>query len=464
MLKKPWSLGVLTLAAIVLIVLIFVFRPDHTLRVVTGIVAHDMCSKTFTSGLDPQSIMAETMTRSGISRLKWLISYQVDRTHRTVSAAFAGLLRSRALFRDGLGCVLVHQALAPVAIDVASTAPAATAAALLPPIAGPAIVAPSSELLRQALDHAFEEPPSPPLRRTKAVIIVAEGRVIGERYAPGIGIDTPLMGFSLTKSVVNALLGVLVQQGRLTPSQPAPIAEWQAPSDPRRAITIEHLMRMSSGLALDETNTGFDVSSRMLYLYDDMAAFAAKAPLIATPGTRWAYSSPSTVLLSRIIGETLGGRPEETLAFARRHLFQPLGIQDVTLEFDAAGTFIGNSYAFASARDWARLGLLYLNDGEIAGQRLLPPGWVEFSARATLGMYYAAGFWTLRSEHPWAKRWAELGIPGDAFFGSGDLGQRLVILPTQRLIVVRLGDAVDPTGDMRGLARLIREVLAATMP
>jgi hypothetical protein len=329
----------------------------------------------------------------------------------------------------------------------------------LPEITGPAVVEPADPALKAALDHAFEEPASPPFRRTKAVVVIHEGKVIAERYADGVGVDTPLLGFSMTKSVVNALLGILTRQGRITPSLPAPIPEWRGATDPRREIEVEHLMRMTTGLALDETNSGFDPSNQM-YLYDDMAGFAVTAPLIAPPGTRWHYSSATTQLLARIIRDIVGG-PEQTLAFAWRELFNPLGMRSVTLEFDASGTLQGSANMLASARDWARFGLLYLNDGEIDGHRILPDDWVGFSASATLDTDYGAGFWTNRSEHPNARGRVRLGIPRDAFFASGYLGQRVVILPTQHLVIVRLGDSVDPTGDIRGLGRLVKEVIAA---
>ena len=125
------------------------------------------------------------------------------------------------------------------------------------------MVEPSDPALKAALDHAFEEPAAPPFRRTKAVVVVHDGKVIAERYAAGIGVDTPLLGFSMTKSVVNALIGILTQQGLVTPSMPAPIPEWRGADDPRREIEVEHLMRMTTGLALDETNSGFDPSSQM---------------------------------------------------------------------------------------------------------------------------------------------------------------------------------------------------------
>ena len=132
----------------------------------------------------------------------------------------------------------------------------------MPEIAGPDVVEPSDPALKAALDHAFEEPAEPPFRRTKAVVVVRDGKVIAERYATGIGIDTPLPSFSMTKSVINALIGIMTQQGLTSPSLPAPIPEWRGANDPRREIEVEHLMRMTSGLALDETNPLRSVRAR----------------------------------------------------------------------------------------------------------------------------------------------------------------------------------------------------------
>jgi CubicO group peptidase (beta-lactamase class C family) len=439
------------------------FRPDRAIRVATGVVAHHMCVKTFVSGLDPPAMFAEMMDRPGIRRLRSLMRYQIDRSARTVDASVAGLFGSHAAFHDGLGCVLLHGVKAPYlprsdieALKVPKSPP------LLPEIAGAELVEPSDPALKTALDHAFEEPAAAPLRRTKAVVVVHDGRVIAERYATGVGIDTQLLGFSMTKSVVNALLGILTQQGLATPSMPAPIPEWHGADDPRREIEVEHLMRMTSGLALDETNSGFDPSSQM-YLYDDLSGFAVKAPLVAPPGTRWRYSSATTELLARIIRNAAGG-PEQTLTLAWRELFNPLGMRNVTLEFDGTGTLNGSTNMLASARDWARFGLLYLNDGVVGGKRILHEDWVDFCAAGTLGTDYGAGFWTNRSQHDDAKGRAKLGIPRDAFFASGIFGQRIVIMPTQHLVVVRLGDSFDPTGDILGLARLVKEVVAAVKP
>ena len=440
------------------------FRVDRAIRVATGVVAHNFCDKTFVSGLDPQTAFPEVVAREGVRRLRYVLSLHVDRAARTVDASVAGLLGSEAVFHDGLGCVLRHGSKEPYilrsdidALKVRKTPP------LLAEIAGPAIVEPADPALKAALDHAFEEPTEPPYRWTKAVVVVRDGRVIAERYADGIRVDTPLIGYSMTKSVISALIGIMTQQGLTSPSLPAPVPEWRGAGDPRREIEVENLLRMTTGLALDETNSGFDPSSQMIYLHDDMAGFAVTAEPIAPPGKRWHYSSGTTQILARMVRDIAGG-PEQTLAFAWRELFNPLGMRNVTLEFDGSGTVQGTTYMSASARDWAKFGLLYLNNGMVGGKRILHEDWVDFSAAATLDSDYGAGFWTNRSEHEYARGRVRAGIPRNAFFASGDLGQRVVVMPTQHLVVVRLGDSVDPTGDIRGLTRLVREVIAAVQP
>jgi CubicO group peptidase (beta-lactamase class C family) len=460
---RKWLLVAVGLVLAALAGLSIRFRPDLALRVGTGFVAHNLCVKTFVSGLDPNTVFAESLDHAGIRRLRHVLSFRLDRSAGTVEASTLGLFKSRVAFHDGFGCVELHGDRQPYLLrnDVEALKAPKTQP-LLPEIAGPAVVEPADPALKAALDHAFAEPAEPPFRRSKAVVVVHDGKVIAERYAAGVSVDTPLLGFSMTKSVVNALIGILTQQGLVTPSMPAPIPQWRGADDPRREIEVEHLMRMTSGLDLDETNTGFDPSSRM-FLESDMPAYAVNAKMIAPVGTRFHYSSATTEILARIIRDAAGG-PEQTLAFAWRELFNPLGMRSVTLEFDAAGTLQGSTWMLASARDWARFGLLYLNDGVVGGKRLLHEDWVDFCAAATLDSDYAAGFFTNRSDHPNARGRVRLGMPRDAFFASGDLGQRIVIMPSQHLVVVRLGDSVDPTGDIRGLARLVREVIAATQP
>jgi CubicO group peptidase (beta-lactamase class C family) len=461
---RKWTMsGVVVILVAAAVGLVAQYRPDRAIRVAAGYVAHNICVKTFVSGFDPQTVFAETLDRDGIRRLRHVLGYRLDRNARTVDVSALGLFRSHMTFHEGFGCVEQHGAKPPymlksdiVALMTPKTPP------VLPEIASPAVVEPSDPALKAALDHAFEEPAAPPFRRTKAVVVVRDGKVIAERYAPGIGVDTPLLGYSMTKSVINALIGIMTEQGLTSPSMPAPIPEWRGADDPRREIEIEHLMRMTTGLDLDETNSGFDPSSRM-FLEDDTAAYAVKAKMIAPPGKRWAYSSPTTQILARVVRDAVGG-PEKSLAYAWRELFNPLGMRNVTMEFDAAGTPQGTTWMLASARDWAKFGLLYLHDGIVGGKRILHEDWVDFCAAATLDTDYAAGFWTNRSEYPAAKGRVRLGMPRDSYFASGDLGQRIVIIPSQHMVVVRLGNSVDPTGDIRGVARLVKEVIAATQP
>jgi len=296
---------------------------------------------------------------------------------------------------------------------------------LLAPIAGPEPVQTDDSALRLALDHAFDEAPSGPRRHTQAVVVVHRDRIIAERYAPGIGVDTPLPGWSATKSVTIALLGVLVRQGRLDMNAPAPIPAWSDPRDPRHAITPDQLLRMTSGLDAGQSLhdvSAFDPSAQMLFVEHDMAAFAARAPLAHTPDTHWTT-------------------PTRTRCCSRA------------------------SFAtWLAATQAACLGLLYLNDGVVGGERLLPPGWVDYSARQTPGaenVGYAAGFWTNRSSGYSASYRIAAGMPADAFMARGSYGQYVVIVPSQQLVVVRLGPAWTTRNDRDAVARLTRELTQA---
>lgn len=435
--------------------------------VAAGYVSHQLCTATFVTKVEPEQFYRESIAPI-LSPVGFLSDHRVDRANTEVTASFAGVATARAVDRGPLGCLVVHgEPTAPVSLPAHAPAPA-----LLPDIAGPEIIEPAQPALRQALDRAFAENANPPYRNTKAVVVVRDGRVIAERYAPGYGIDTQVMGWSATKSVTNALIGILVQQGKLSVSGPAPIGAWADPKDPRHPISIDSMLRMNSGLDVGdsltaEASTAFDPSAYMVFGVRDMAAFAEKAPLKAAPGTRWNYTNGNTILLSKIIRDTAGGDAGSVLAFARRELFDKLGMRHVTLEFDAAGTPIGSSHMLASARDWARFGLLYLNDGTVGGERLLPPGWVDYSAAATSGSErfgYAAGFWTNRGDGEGQRYRIARGIPADAFFARGANGQYIVIVPSQRLVVARFGSAFTPRDDMDVVARLVADVIAATPP
>jgi CubicO group peptidase (beta-lactamase class C family) len=434
-------------------------------RVLTGFVAAEICSTTFLAGQDPErTARAIIAAMPGAGLLAAGLDIAVDRAARRVTVRWLGLAASEARARDGLGCLIDT---GPGAVDDTPPAEERLPPPRLPEIAGPAVVAPATPALAAALDAAFAEPGGR-VRQTAAVVVVKDGRIIAERYAEGIGIATPLHGWSMTKSVTSALLGILVRQGKLQLDQPAPIAAWRSPGDARGAITIRQLQRHTSGLALGSSlaataASAFEPVNAMKYVARDRAAFAAAATLATPPGTAWTYSDGNTVLLARIIRDASGGTAAEVLRFARRELFAPLGMRHVTLEVDATGTPEGSSQMFAPARDWARFGLLYLNDGVVGGQRILPPGWVADAATPTPGAFVGigAGLWTNQGDSEGARKRIAFGMPADAIHARGQFGQYVVIIPSQRMVVVRLGTA-SSGGDPEGVSQLVAAVIAAT--
>ena len=439
----------------------FLVRAGRGIRVGAAVVSHTLCSGSFVSGLDPDLLYAEAVKPNPGQRvLSKRLRYDVDRAGRQVTVTWAGGFQSRAVYRDGFGCMILHGDEKKVAVT--GKFPGNEIGVVSAPHAEGLLEVQSPEpKLEAALDRAFIEPSQPPFRRVKAIVILHNGKLIAERYAQGYGADTPILGYSLAKSVTNALIGILVRQKKLSVEQRAPVPEWDNPSDPRHAITIDHLLRMTSGLALEESDTGFDPVSRMLFLESDMAGFAEHAGLQTAPGSKWDYTSGNTLILSRIIRDAVGGRAQDVVEFARKELFEPLGITTATIEFDATGTPVGSIYIFASARDWARLGALFLNDGVVHGRRILPEGWVNYSAAPTLDSDYGAGFWTNRGSHGDAAARIHAGMPEDSFYGSGNLGQRIVIIPSAGLVIVRLGLTHSPGFDRKGLLRLVADTSAA---
>ena len=441
-------------------------RARDVPKIATGFVADILCSETFVSGLSPQRNLAETTdAMPGVGLLTWAMDFQVDRARKDVTVTLLGIGRSHAVYREGLGCTLDHGA------DIAEVAPPLDdkQPALLPEIASPAIVPPQTEGLAAALDRAFAEPAQAPYRRTRAIVVMKSGRIVAERYADGIGPETPLLGFSMTKSMISALTGILVRQGKLKLDGPAPVAAWRDPDDPRHAVTVDQLLRHTAGLALGSSleaslGSAFEPVNRMKFVERDMAAYAESIPLETAPGTAWNYHDGNMLILSHLIRNAASGSPADALRFARRELFAPLGMRHVTLQLDGSGTIEGSSEMLASARDWARFGQLYLNDGVVGGKRILPEGWVNYSATATPGGWVGigAGFWTNQGDSFGAKRRVEHGWPRDAFFAKGTIGQYTIVIPSEKLVIVRMGRSPNWPPQADGVFDLVRDVVAAT--
>jgi len=446
-------------AAVLSIGLWFSTRVNTEIRVATGVVSHTLCSGVFISHLDPEQLYADAiLPNPGQAKLaKWL-RYTIDSKNQQVTVTWAGHFESRAVYRDDLGCMILQSGESNVASREAALGKAEVATEYSSTSSLP--TAPPSREIEAALNRAFAEPGRPPYRRVKAIVILHNGEVIGERYAPGYSAETSLMGYSVSKSVTNALLGILVRQGKLSVAQAAPIAAWSNPADPRYAITIDELLRMTSGLSIAESDSGLDPVSRMLFLERDMAGFAERSRLLAAPGSKWEYTSGNTLILSRIIRDSVGGNARDVINFGQRELFGPLGMISARMDFDATGTPVGSIYMYATARDWARFGALYLNDGMAARRRILPAGWVDYSATPTLNTDYGAGFWTNRGSHGDAEDRIEGGMPSDSFYASGNFGQRILIVPSENLVIVQLGQSHGPGQDIQGFVRLAADVSA----
>jgi len=283
---------------------------SKALPIGTGYAAKYICSAVFVSGRDPIRTFAEDVRP--VNPLAALIAVKVDRPNQRVSADALGLARSVAVFRPGCGCTLAvgtseeNLRLQPIA--------AARRPVFLPPDlpwpAGdrpeiaPLPAAANGPKLQQALDRAFAEDSAKGKKNTRAVVVVNQGRIVAERYAQGVDRTMPLLGWSMAKSVTNALVGILVQQARLAIAAPAPVAQWQDPGDPRRRISLDQLLRMSSGLAFEERYVPLADATDMLYGSSDFAAFAAAKPLAADPDALWSYSSGTANIISRIVCQT----------------------------------------------------------------------------------------------------------------------------------------------------------------
>lgn len=287
------------------------------------------------------------------------------------------------------------------------------------------------------LAEAFEGDGSK-LGDTHALVVIQGGRLILERYGKGRSPTDTSHSWSKAKSITQALVGILVGDGKLDIGRPADAPEWSVqPNDPRAAITFDQLLRMSSGLKFTEVYLPDQPSDVIPMLFGegaaDVAAFAASMPLAHVPGSFWSYSSGTTNIISRAAARALGAAGPDFEAFMRARLFDPLGMTSVAPKFDAAGTFIGSSFCFATPRDFARFGLLYLRDGMWEGARLLPEGWVDYARAKT---------WQQEPEStdsPYGAQWW-LGIAGPgSFSANGYDGQYTVVVPDLDMVIVRHG-------------------------
>jgi len=431
-----------------------------------------ICSAVFITGLDPE-FAAENVgyfTAPYDVRAK-LRKPVVDREHKQVRVAVPDGVTRTAVYLGDQGCVSL-----PVGKDSVSFKPVKLKSILpnaseqawpmgdvLP--SGP----PPRELdmakVKEAVDAAF----APPDAKTAAFVVTWRGRLIAERYAPGITAQTPLESWSMGKSVTATLMGALIQQGAYELWQPAPIPQWQEGNDLRSEIRIADLLHMSSGLRIKAPeDPDYDPSGTYadhFYLYTgtvDSFHYAATRPLQWLPGKVGRYRNTDPVLTNYLIRLAVEKRGEEYLSFPRRALFDKLGIRTMIVETDPFGNFLMQGYEFASARDWVRLGNLYLQDGVWNRERILPEGFVKFVS--TLAPAWVADHNPVYGGFFWINGDGSYPVPRSAYFMSGAGGQKTMIIPSHDLVVVRLGHFKGADEGLKSFKKSLALLMEAVPP
>lgn len=394
-----------------------------------GYAAKDMCSCIYLSGRQQADIEKNDLKSFFVS----LPTNVWDEEARTVTSTFFGMAKKVAVYRDGLGCALVNDA------DIEEVKkqsykpefPAYDPDTVFWPTGNKKRDTVLQNInipkLEKAIEAALNE------GHTRGIVVAYDTLFMTEGYNNGFDQDTRILGWSMTKSIMNACVGILVKQGKLSLEGETPIHEWSG--DERNNITLKNLLQMSSGLEWEEDYGKISDATIMLFDKSDAAKYAISRPVKTTPDAEWYYSSGTSNIISEII-KRANPSQEAYLAFPRNELFNKIGMRSMVLETDASGTYVGSSYAFGTPRDWARFGLLYLQNGYWGKEQILPENWVEFTrtpASKSKGEY-GAQFWLNRDE------FRELpDAPESIYFADGYNGQRVYIVPTHNLVIVRMG-------------------------
>ena len=431
--------------------------PPALIRVGAAYAAKIVCSSVFVSGRDADTVLALDV-QAPLHPLLKLMRVEVDREARTVRAGLLGFAgQAVAVARPGTGCASVPDGdLTQARQHTAPPPPAGPDAAPRPALWPDGDrVADANPVVAALLDDAALAGPG-----ARALLVVHRGRIVAERYGVGIGPGTPLLGWSMAKTVTAALVGTLVRDGRLDPVRTNLRPDWAG--DGRRDIALGHLLSMSSGLSFNEDYGAVTDVTRMLFFEPDMAAFAAAQPLVQPVGLHFSYASGSTVLLSRL---WQAAAPAPALARPRQALFDPLGMRSAVMEADARGTLVGSSYMYATGQDWARFAQLLLQGGQWRGQALLPPGWVNrmLAPSSAAPAEYTQGLLWRRGPQPGAPDGqapeASDNLPPDTVWMRGHDGQAIAVVPSRQLAVIRLG--LTPASLGHRPQRLVQAVLKA---
>jgi len=426
---------VLWILLIALIVVLTWFAWPR-LPIITAFAAKGMCSSVFLADKIPERIAAEDLSFFPISLAKCKIDYD----EKSVTAKVFGLAKRKVVFREGLGAVIVlEKPEEELMVESFQIPDPGYCQDTIPWPLGDVLpeVLPEGvdyEKLIAILNEAIDKPGEEPLKKTLGVAVVYDNELIGESYLEGYDSRTKFHGWSMTKSVTGAMAGALVQEGKLDVGAQTGIPEWAG--DARKNITLGNILHMSSGLEWVENYFTLSDATVMLMQSDDMFSSVTGSQLEHDPGSYWNYSSGDANLLSGLIRNAIGDQ-EEYHDYAYTRLFHRIGMLNTMVETDASGLLVASSFSYGSTRDWARFGMLFLNQGIFEGDTVLSPGWVEYMktpAPASDGTY-GATFWLKESE----LENALVDVPDDIFFADGFLGQRVYMIPSRKLVVVRMG-------------------------
>ncbi len=414
------------------------------MAVAKGYAAKYLCSSVFISQMDPEFVK-ESIIAPKVKQLPWVWRVEVDYTQKNVYVGDWLLGKSAgalAVYREGKGCtLLVDQSeqefnelsfipVSPLPLNPEQPWPYGAGGIDRSELDGMNLTR-----LEQILDPLFEQEQVKPLNTT-AVLVIHKGQLIAERYGLTVDQKTPLVGWSLTKSLTATLVGLLWDEKKLSLDKPVGFTEWQGTA--KEAITLRQLLHMSSGLRVEENYSGLSEVTKMLYLSRSQVAHALAQPVVNPPNQEFKYSTAETNRIAALIQRQVGGSQQAMYDFYQRALLHKLGVQNGFIEFDGAGNMVGGAYGYLTARDWARLGLLYLQNGQWQGKPLLSKEWIEFAKQpAPTSNRYGAQLWLNRAGVRWPS------VPEDAFMFVGYEGQRIVMLPSQDLLVLRLGVGSD---------------------
>ncbi len=417
---------------LLLLILVAVITLNYEkLTIISGYAAKNLASNTFLVGRDFESISTEDLNFSPID----LADTKVNVNSKSAKASVFGLMTRQAVFRPGLGAVLVNESYDPSKSyrkpNRRFTSNANSYPYSISKDRDSLLKGVDFNVLNEVVSSAFDLPGNDVKRQTRAVVVLYKNQLIAEQYAPGFDQNTLLLGWSMTKSIQSTMVGVLVDRINFDIYAPAPIPEWE--KDERKNITTHNLLQMNSGLEWDEDyNTISDVT-RMLFLDSDMTQTQIDKPLAFEPNTHWNYSSGTTNLLSRIIRNQFDSH-QAYLDFPYESFIDRIGMNSMVLEADLTGNYVGSSYGWATARDWAKFGLLYLNRGNWNGEQIFDESWVDYVTQPTptSNGIYGGQFWlNAGGDYP--------DLPLNMFSCNGYQGQRISIFPDQDLVVVRLG-------------------------